>query len=617
MIGAVILPKDMKISQFTAAPKIFTVRFISVKFLTLTLPDYSTIKLSQVFYIEKLTRFTRRDITLMHVGPAIIVFAAFFTITVFSYLDAKNNLQTEQKQILDHHTASSRISIEKRMGSYEDVLSAATGLFNASDTVTAEEWKEFINIFELPERFPGIEGVGFVKTVPGDTSHANIVYIEPMSEKNTRAVGFDMYSDPLRVNALNDARDIGQTVITSRLRLVQDPPDTTQPAVIMLTPLYKKNSSTETLKQRRANIQGYIFGQLYTDALISETFNAQDPNYGFRVVDKSTNREDAVLYESPNFENAHGSPGSQSLSQDFKVNNRTWSITGGLRAEVVPARERNRPASVLAGGLLFSLFLAGFIYLLLLNRSRALMHKEESDIQSAKDELLALASHQLRTPATGVKQYIGMLREGYAGKLTAEQRKYLDEAYESNERQLNTINEMLAVARVDAGNIELSPRRTDLTALVKDILKEHARTIKEYDLTLIREIPSRHIYIMADPQYIRMAIENIVNNAAKYTPRGGQVKVSLKKSKKFAQLTITDTGVGVRRKHYPLLFRKFSRIPNDLTSQVSGTGIGLYLAKKIADAHGGNIEFASTEGIGSICKIRLPVGKDNNVKERL
>ena len=104
-----------------------------------------------------------------------------------------------------------------------------------------------------------------------------------------------------------------------------------------------------------------------------------------------------------------------------------------------------------------------------------------------------------------------------------------------------------------------------------------------------------------------MSMENIVSNATKYTPEHGTITISIRADMMVAKVTVTDTGVGVSKKDMPLLFEKFSRIPNELTNKVTGSGIGLYLAKKIVLAHRGTISFISREGIGSRCEIKLPI----------
>ena len=226
--------------------------------------------------------------------------------------------------------------------------------------------------------------------------------------------------------------------------------------------------------------------------------------------------------------------------------------------------------------------------------------------ENAKDDFLALASHQLRTPATGVKQYVGMLIEGIAGPLTELQQSLLNKAYASNERQLGIINEMLFVARADSDQIKIQEDEINIGLLLKDIVEEQQVAFKNKNQICKLEIPDTAICLIGDEQYIRMAIENVVSNATKYTQEGGKIEIILKENTKDMILEINDTGVGVAEEDMHLLFNKFSRIHNDLSSSVSGSGLGLYLVKKVVESHKGSVVFDSKLGVGSKVKITLP-----------
>ena len=226
--------------------------------------------------------------------------------------------------------------------------------------------------------------------------------------------------------------------------------------------------------------------------------------------------------------------------------------------------------------------------------------------QEAKDDFLALASHQLRTPATGVKQYIGMLKEGLAGPMSDLQIKLINKAYESNERQLNIINEMLFVARADSGQIKIQENLINLNGLLQDIVDEQQVIFTSKKQKRKIDLPERNVFLVGDIQYLRMALENLISNASKYTPDGGRVEVSLSDSTDEIIIQVYDTGVGVDKEDEGLLFKKFARISNKLSSEVSGTGLGLYLVKKVIEAHHGRIEFHSKIGVGSKVKVIMP-----------
>ncbi|PLS81597.1 hypothetical protein CYG49_01715 [Candidatus Saccharibacteria bacterium] len=232
--------------------------------------------------------------------------------------------------------------------------------------------------------------------------------------------------------------------------------------------------------------------------------------------------------------------------------------------------------------------------------------EELLELNHAKDEFISLASHQLRTPATGVKQYVGMVLEGYAGNITSDQKAYLTSAYESNERQITIINDLLKVAKVDAGKISLHKEKIDISDLIKDIIQEQSSRFKDRQQTILFTPKQSKILATVDIANIRMVLENIIDNASKYTPSGKTIEVTAKKSRSKLIIAVRDEGVGIDQKNIGKIFQKFSRIDNPLSVEVGGSGLGLYWAKKIIDHHNGTIEIQSEINKGSTFTITLP-----------
>lgn len=227
-------------------------------------------------------------------------------------------------------------------------------------------------------------------------------------------------------------------------------------------------------------------------------------------------------------------------------------------------------------------------------------------LNRAKDEFISLASHQLRTPATGVKQYVGMLMQGYFGDLNEEQQAMVRSAYQSNERQLNIINALLNVARLDAGKVKLTPVPCDLSQMLEDTVQEQAEVFRMRHQKLTLRMPHEPVVCHADPQLIRMVVENIIDNAGKYSPEGRDVKVRLSQSVATTRIEVQDHGVGMRKADQAKLFQKFSRIDNELSTSASGSGLGLYWAKKIMDLHHGSIRVESRLRQGSVFTVTIP-----------
>ena len=228
------------------------------------------------------------------------------------------------------------------------------------------------------------------------------------------------------------------------------------------------------------------------------------------------------------------------------------------------------------------------------------------ELNRTKDEFISLASHQLRTPATGVKQYLGMVLQGMAGELDPRQEALLQKAYESNERQLTIVSDLLKVAQVDAGKVHLRPQLIDMGELLTDVVKEQADTYEERQQNVELKLADVAVMAYVDPNKMRMVFENIIDNASKYTEPGKDIFISVREEGDMAQVAIQDAGVGIAPENIDKLFEKFSRVHNHLSDHVGGSGLGLYWAKNIVDLHGGIINVTSRLGEGSTFTIELP-----------
>ena len=230
------------------------------------------------------------------------------------------------------------------------------------------------------------------------------------------------------------------------------------------------------------------------------------------------------------------------------------------------------------------------------------------ELNQAKDEFISVASHQLRTPATSVKQYIGMLLDDMFGELSETQKNILSKAYDSNERQLKIVSDLLKVARVDAGKVILRETETDLNQLLAEVVKDEADIIKERRQSVTFKPARKPAYAWIDRDTIRMVLENLIDNASKYSEEDTIVHVTVTNNKNTVSITVADEGVGIDQKDASKLFEKFSRIHNPLSTQAGGSGLGLYWAKKIVDLHNGTIEVTSQLGRGTTFVVSLPKG---------
>ncbi len=510
------------------------------------------------------------------------------------------------------------------------------GLFNASDSVTRQEWADFIGTYDIPNKFPGASAFGYgsyvnaqdldayvqqiqatdipnysVIRTPGSEVYVPSLYIEPFNDARRSLLGFNMFNEPVRRTALLKARDTGQMAITGKVVLAQakDGSATNQePGIIIYMPVYKKDMPVTSVEERRAAIQGYIYASLRVNELLKGIFgNDGNKNLALRLYDSHDKNDGSLMYQSDNYDEIARQKGVLIKERAFELSDHEWTISYAVSPQMLSPADRSAPWLTLVRGVAISVGVAAVVYYLLTNRTRKLMRAQREEVQSAKDDLLSLASHQLRTPATVVKQYIGMLLQGYGGKITAQQKDMLHSAYISNERQLLIINQILYVARLDAGQLRLQKERFDYVRLVRDIVHEHEGMIRDSEQKLIKKIPRKKIEILGDPQYLSMAIDNLLSNASKYTPAGGKITVSLTETDNKIVLSVADTGIGISPEEAEHIFEKFTRGQNELVGEVGGSGIGLYLVQRIAELHKGTISAQSIHPNGSVFTLTLPL----------
>ncbi|HCC06358.1 TPA: hypothetical protein DEP94_03315 [Candidatus Nomurabacteria bacterium] len=217
----------------------------------------------------------------------------------------------------------------------------------------------------------------------------------------------------------------------------------------------------------------------------------------------------------------------------------------------------------------------------------------ERDIDKAKTEFVSLASHQLRTPLTSIGWYSEMLLKG-AESFSGNQKVYLEEIYQGNQRMVELVNTLLDVSRIELGTFMSEPKPTDIVLLAQAVLDEQKQNIKEKKFIIIKKFIKGPSVFLTDPKLLHIVFQNLITNAVKYTPNGGTIEFTISfDKKKTILIKVSDTGYGIPKNQQKQIFTKLFRADNARDKDTSGTGLGLYIVKSIVENTGGKIWFNS------------------------
>ncbi len=234
----------------------------------------------------------------------------------------------------------------------------------------------------------------------------------------------------------------------------------------------------------------------------------------------------------------------------------------------------------------------------------------EKTVEAMKSEFVSIAAHQLRTPLSAIKWTMRMLLDGDLGDLNDDQIELVKKTYASNERMVNLINDLLNVSRIEEGRYLYKPELVHIEDIVKPLVESYKPEIERRELKLkINKPKEKTPTIAADTEKITLVVQNFLDNAMKYTPKKGEIVLSIshKTNPDRIQLSVKDSGVGIPQDQQSRLFGKFFRAANVIRMETEGSGLGLFICKNIVKAHGGNIWFESEEGKGSTFFFDLPV----------
>lgn len=247
------------------------------------------------------------------------------------------------------------------------------------------------------------------------------------------------------------------------------------------------------------------------------------------------------------------------------------------------------------------------LFIFLLSHSVTEGFDKLAQANKMKTEFVSIASHQLRTPLSGIRWSLNLLKDNpgdAAGSATL-----IELIKENTDRMIKLVGDLLDVSRIEMGKNIFLPCQTNIFVLAQKIVAGSELFAKANNVSLQLEAPATLPNAYTDPDKISLVIQNLVDNAIKYTKGKGTVKITLTANNKLITVTVQDTGVGIPKFQQKHIFQKFFRSDNIMKHQTIGTGLGLFIAKAVVEQSGGKIWFESEEGKGTTFYFTLPIYK--------
>ena len=229
-------------------------------------------------------------------------------------------------------------------------------------------------------------------------------------------------------------------------------------------------------------------------------------------------------------------------------------------------------------------------------------------LENLRQQFVANVSHELKTPLSSIKAYTETLLNG-ALEDGDHARRFLKRIDDQSDRLHELILDLLALARIESGQAALELTTVPLARVVSDCVTDHDARAEAAEIALQNEIPTVAIHVHADEESLQHILDNLIDNALKYTPAGGTVTLRSREELAFAVIEVADTGPGIDAIHHERLFERFYRVDKARSRELGGTGLGLAIVKHLCQVMGGSVAVDSTPGEGSVFRVKIPLAK--------
>lgn len=525
-----------------------------------------------------------------------------------------------------------------RLESYEGALIQTRAFLLNSPSVNMQQLHQYFKDTQLFERFPGLQGLGYTMLIkPGDIPahvqgmrkeipaykvwpegerkiYSSIVVLEPPDERNRRAVGYDMFSEPIRRRAMERARDENNVAISDKVVLVQEDRNSNFPGFLMFLPHYREGADLSVLENRRKNIIGFVYAPFRAGELFKAIIPENNFDLGMDVYHGSEINPKNLMFQS------HGNAPVQNVIKNAEA----VQVNGSdFYFQFYTLPTFNKSASIIKNiaafiiGMVMTLILIG-VYIItrrqmdamsiMAEEKEKLLEKEKEHV-AARDDFLSIASHELKTPLTSLKlQSQVMMRSinrNDPDALSHEKVTALIKQIDNQTSRLTRlVDDMLDISRIRTGRLKMQLEEVNVTEMISDVLERLRPQFTNNGGIPVVKI-EEDIIAFWDKFRIEQVLTNLLTNAIRYG-NNRPVKIEVCRRNEEVIISVIDQGIGIAPENVDRIFNRFERAGMS-ASEVSGLGLGLFITHQIVKSHGGTINVESNLGEGSRFHIHLPI----------
>jgi len=559
--------------------------------------------------------------------------------------------QHQQRLRFENAAQDMEATLQNRLEIQIALLRGLSGFYAGSTEVARAEFHRYVAQLNVASNYPGVQGIGFSRHVPPEeietvvtwmreqgatnfviwpatprADYHSILLLEPLDARNRAAIGFDMFTEAVRSNAMAKARDTGEAAASGKVTLVQEIDEKKQAGFLIYCPVYRGGRTPPTVPERREALLGFAYAPFRADDLLKNVFTAKTaPRLHLEVYDGDAVRPAALLHRSST---APGRSRRLHAEARIAVAGRVWTLVfhSTPQFEVTPLRDAVPLAAI--GGVMVSL--AIFVLTWAQRRAQARAERIANELAAAQEELHRHAAelerrvaertvslresvqsleslsysiaHDLRAPLRTVHSFSDLLLHDYAPQLDETARDYIRRMAAAAGRMDALIQDLLAYGRVTREDLPLA--RVALDPLVFGVVEQLRPEIesKRAEVRVASPLPAVH----GNRVLVQQVLANLLTNALKFVPAGRapQVEIFATTEQDRVRVHMRDNGIGIAPEFQKRIFGVFERLHSP--QQFPGTGIGLAIVQKAIERMNGKLGLESQPGKGSTFWFELP-----------